>query len=266
MEAEKRVRELYNAENKHAAPVSAIVEHWGYRSSSSGGRTTLAALKKFGLLEDEGSGEERTGRLTDLAVELVLNPDPETARRKAALFPKLHRQMWEEYGTNLPSPAALRYRLIREFGFTESGADEFVEEYEATVAYAGLADGDHREQEHGFAVSGASNPGEPPRKTAVHDHGLPGQPPPASDLPPPSGMTIPIPLLGEAPVYVTGTFPLSEASWAQMIRVLEAMKPGLVDPTAGRKKNLPPTASPERNAPGEADGGVRTPEYDSHDG
>lgn len=262
-EAEKRVRELYAAEKTHAAPVSAIVGHWGYSPSSSGGRTTLAALKKFGLLNDEGAGEERTGRLTDLALELVLNPDPTEARRTAALLPRLHREMWDEYGESLPSAATLRYRLIREFGFTESGAEEFVDEYRATVAYAHLtATADVSDEDlapspathHGIAT----NPAPAPRPAAT--------PPPNPEIRHPSSaaMTIPIPLLGEDPVYVTGSFPLSEANWAQLLRVLEAMKPGLVAPSTGPEKNLPPTASPA--APGEADGGLRTQEYDSDGG
>lgn len=263
-EAEKRLRELYGAEKKHAAPVTAIVEHWGYSPTSSGGRTAVAALKKFGLLDDDGAGDERTARITELGVELVLNPDPATARRKAALLPRFHRQMWDEYGDNLPSAATLRYRLIKEFGFTEKGSEEFVAEYAATIAYAGLAGDKSGAKEAGPAeeIEKASHPGDsaqrsivgPTIPTAMAARSTPGTP---------AGMTIPIPLLGEDPVYITGSFPLSEASWMQMIRVLEAMKPGLVDP--GRNANLPPTASPAPRAPGEAEGGVRLSEYDSDD-
>ncbi len=269
-EAEKRVRELYNVERQHNAPVSAIVEHWGYGPTSSGGRTIVAALKKFGLLEDDGSGDERTGRLTDLAVDLVLNPDPVAARQEAALLPRFHRQMWDEYGSSLPSAATLRYRLIREFGFTESGAEEFVQEYQATIEYAGLPESGAEPDGAEAAAADASSLRRPggerqDERPAVR---------PVSGAPAPSplhssgasNMTIPIPLLGGSPVYISGEFPLTEGNWSQMMRVLEAMKPGLVEPDVGPKENLPPPASPERNAPGEADGGLRSSDYDDHDG
>jgi len=258
-EAEKRVHELYAAEKKHSAPINAIVEHWGYSPSSSGGRTVFAALKKFGLLDDEGSGDERTGRLTDLGLELVLNPEAQHARRQAALIPKFHREMWDEYGENLPSPATLRYRLIREFAFTESGAQEFVEEYEATIAYAGLTD-DLSVPPTAIRPEGSDTPStsiaQPNMAVTLPSPNTANQPTMT-----PTGMTIPIPLLGEHPVYISGSFPLSESSWSQMIRVLEAMKPGLVNPDAGRKTNLPPTASPEPRFTGEADGGVHHTHY-----
>lgn len=272
-EAERRVRELYEAEKRHAAPVSAIVGHWGYSPSSSGGRTTLAALKKFGLLEDEGSGDARTGRLTELALELVLNPDPSEARRTAALMPKFHRQMWDEYGEHLPSAATLRYRLIKEFSFTESGAEEFVDEYRSTVAYADLTASEEvadNEGEHRESVGHSPSAGPAPAHQRPSAGPVPTQPAEARHQPPesrsasPGSMTIPIPLLGEDPVYVTGSFPLSEANWAQMLRVLEAMKPGLVEPPSEPKKNLPPTASPAE--PGEADGGLRPQQYALDDG
>jgi hypothetical protein len=261
-EAEKRVRELYDAEKTHAAPVSAIVGHWGYSPTSSGGRTTLAALKKFGLLADEGASDERTGRLTELALELVLNPDPSQALREAALLPKFHRQMWDEYGASLPSAATLRYRLIKEFGFTESGAEEFVDEYRSTIDYAGLATDPESSADEERAPLTAQNP--PGGQVAAT------RPPEVAPLPQTvpgssaASMTIPIPLLGQDPVYVTGTFPLSEASWDQLLRVLEAMKPGLVEPPRRSETNLPPTASPA--VPGEAEGGVRSQEYALGDG
>lgn len=264
MDAEKRARELYAAEKTHWAPVSAIVQHWGYSGTSSGGRTTLAALKKFGLLEDDGSGDERRGRLTDLAVELILNPEPDRARREAALLPRFHRQMWDEYGATLPSRATLRYQLIREHGFTESGAEEFVEEYEATMAFARL-DSDYGARSEDETAPDATPSSVPaplgPASAAPNDNR-----PSFAPTPPTTGMTIPVPLLGAEPVYVTGNFPLSEANWEQFVRVLEAMKPGLVMPSAGAERNLPPTASPVPEVSGEAEGGVQPQEYAPDDG
>lgn len=265
-EAEKRARELYDAERTHAAPITTIAEHWGYSPKSSGAKTILAALKKFGLVEDEGSGDNRQARLSDMGAELVLNPDPAGIRQQAALLPRFHRQIWDEYGVDLPSPANLRYRLIREFGFTETGADEFLDEYLETIAHAGLDDSPASGDVAPEPELGASARPEP-RTPSTAPTTQPVAPSPASPEPSrrseeANGMTIPIPLVGQEPVFLSGAFPISGSNWDQMIRVLEAMRPGLVTPEQpASKENLPPTASPLHEASGEADGGLRSSEY-----
>lgn len=272
-EAEKRARELYNAERTHAAPITTIAEHWGYSPKSSGAKTILAALKKFGLVEDEGSGNDRQARLSDLGAELILNPDPALVRQQAALLPRFHRQIWDEYGVDLPSPANLRYRLIREFGFTETGADEFLDEYLETIAHAGLDDpgADSRTPDPESEIPHRVEPrpvGTPAAPSAgpTASPASPASPDATDRLNEASGMTIPIPLVGQGPVYLSGAFPISGSNWDQMIRVLEAMRPGLVTPEQlPQKENLPPTASPLHEASGEADGGLHRPEYGNRD-
>lgn len=217
----------------------------------------LAALKKFGLVEDEGSGDERMAKLTGLGLDLVLDPDPAHIRRHTALVPRFHRQMWDEYGESLPSAATLRHRLIREFGFTQTGAEEFIDEYRETIEFADLISGESEADAPTPAREGGQSLG----RSAV-DARVPAGPVRPAALPASSqSMTIPIPLLGEGPVYLTGEFPLTEEGWGQMMRVLEAMRPGLVAPNSVSERNLPPTASPEPEARGEAEGGVRFQGY-----
>jgi len=43
-----------------------------------------------------------------------------------------------------------------------------------------------------------------------------------------SNNVLTIPLMGGAPVIVEGEFPITEQDWAQLMAVLNAMKPGLV--------------------------------------
>src|ERR1700736_3830256 len=60
----QRARVLWETERQHAASVDTIVKHWGYKSLNGPAALSLAALKKFGLVEDEGAGPARTARLT----------------------------------------------------------------------------------------------------------------------------------------------------------------------------------------------------------
>lgn len=142
-EAIERARSLYRAETRNTAPVDAILGHWGYSPKSGPGWSVLAALKKFGLLVDEGSGQSRKARLTDDALAIILDEREDSTDRqaiiqRAALLPVLHATLRKEFPDSLPSDASLRFKLLREHGFTQSGATEFIEEFKSTLAYAGL--------------------------------------------------------------------------------------------------------------------------------
>jgi hypothetical protein len=142
----ERARDLYVNDGQHATPMQTVVSAWGYSPKSSGGRVTVAALKKFGLVEYGGSGEHRLVRLTDLAVEALEHPDPDKrqqAVQEAALRPALHKELWTRYGADLPSVDSLRYMLKRERGFTDSGASDFLGQYIETLTAAGL---DHEDE------------------------------------------------------------------------------------------------------------------------
>jgi hypothetical protein len=139
----KRAQQLYQQERRNAAHMDAILHHWGYAPKSGGGRVAFAALKKFGLLIEEGSGARRRGRLSDLGLRIIQDERPNSAERyraiqQAALMPPIHRELWEEYQGSLPSDENLRFMLLNERAFTEAGANDFIEQFRATIAFAGL--------------------------------------------------------------------------------------------------------------------------------
>ena len=134
---------LWRAEGRHAVAVSLAMQHWGYKVESSTGYSCIAALKKFGLVDEEGTGESRQVRLSRLALAVLLDedrasPERNAALQTAALSPRIHAELWEKYGADLPSDSSLRRFLILEKNFNEAAVDEFLEEYKTTVAFAGL--------------------------------------------------------------------------------------------------------------------------------
>lgn len=221
-----RARTVYDKEGRHGAPISAITGHWGFRSPTTGPATiTYAALRKFGLLEDEGTGTSREGKLTELALDILLNPEPLAAVQQAALLPPIHRETWEQYGNNLPSDQNLRYRMVAQGGFTETGFQEFIREYRETIAYAQLSSAASLNGE--TDPSGGQDDDDHDTEQLSHDDRSSGQQRRRGGV---SGnvLTIPVPIVGGKPVTVEGEFPISEAAWEQFIAVLNAMKPGLV--------------------------------------
>jgi hypothetical protein len=118
------------------------MQHMGYSPTSGTARTALAALKKFGLLEEV----DRNVRITARALD-ILHPDPEKQRyaqalKEAALEPAIHRELWERFDESLPSDANLRYHLVRERQFNEAVVEDFIGQFRSTLALAGLIDQD----------------------------------------------------------------------------------------------------------------------------
>jgi hypothetical protein len=235
----ERARTVYRQERRNPAPVRVIVGHWGYTNPTSGAASvTYAALRKFGLVDEEGTGQGRVARLTDLAYEIIHNPDPREAIWTAAMNPPIHQEFWSAYGNDLPSDDSLRWMLIQR-GFTERGANEFIEEYKATLAFAGEGVGDTVQGEHMLRADrdGSHDTRQQEQAHQRNDHRDGGQREERQEerREPRGGggrsgnvLTIPVPIVGGSPITVEGEFPVSEAGWTQFIAVLQAMKPGLV--------------------------------------
>lgn len=140
-----RASQYYKAEGRAAAKLPVAVSHWSYKPKSSGGLQTIAALKAYGLISDEGSAQNRRIRLTELALRILLDerensPDRHAYIAEAALKPKVFRTAWEEWGSDggLPSPENMKHTLIFELGFNENSAGDFVRIFTANLGFAGL--------------------------------------------------------------------------------------------------------------------------------
>ena len=220
-----KAKKLWDDEQQRWALVSTIMKKWDYAPKSGPGSVTFAALKKYGLIEDEGQKEGRKARLTDLARDILLSPNKEPFIRAAALNPDIHQQMYDQYlkdGTGLPNDDTLVYELVSQ-GFTPAGASEFTNQFRKTVAFAGLAapGSVHSDQDDVADENDESDDDSQTRRRKKRkERGV-------SDT-----MEITIPLRGMEPVEMTLPNPITEKAWDQMIRVLEAMKDGLVDEEA----------------------------------
>jgi hypothetical protein len=239
--AVSRAELIYKHEGKYPAPVDAILAHWGYNSNNGRAARQVAAVKKFGLVEEEGSKANRQLQLTDLGLRIVMPDSPERTEslKIAAMKPAIHRELKAKFSDGLPSDRNVRWYLVSERGFTEEAAKKLMAEYRATMSYAGL-DGTADE---GDTLEATDDPDWDDDTSQGEDMtGTPTSPPAASRPPAPTssppggsgrhpdgsalrGVTIPLP--GTAWVKLEGEFPMGEDSWEQMMTMLAAMKPGL---------------------------------------
>jgi len=226
-----RARQLWEREHHYDTAVPTILEHWGYGAKSGGGFAALAALKTFGLLADEGNGPKRSAKLTPLAQDIITAEDPQQRQKlvqKAALMPQIHAELWQLYGAKLPSDQTLSLFLIRERGFTPSGASELVSEWKRTMTHAQLTtatDSVPANAEDSNAGTGGPTGRENLTPPATIDR---DEKPPVDHRQQHQPRTIQVPYSPSEWALVQAPFPMTESAWTQMLAVLAAMKPGLV--------------------------------------
>ena len=145
----KRARQFYDKEGRNSAFLRVAVKHWNYEEKSSGGLQTAAAMISFGLMQDEGTGDKRTLKLTQNALRILLDGRPESPERaaliqQAALTPKIHAALWNKWGAEFPSNENLKHILMfdTEPPFNENTVEGFIKEYRDTIAFAKLGESD----------------------------------------------------------------------------------------------------------------------------
>jgi hypothetical protein len=128
---------------KHYAPLASAAKAWSLGSKTGPFLQTVAALGQYELVDFQGGGENRTVRLTETALNILLDKQPISPERdnliqKIALAPRIHSELWQKWKDGLPSNATLETYLIRDRGFTESGAKDLITQYKATISFAKL--------------------------------------------------------------------------------------------------------------------------------
>lgn len=113
----------------------------GYNGISGSSGRTIGALVHYGLLERN----KDQYRLSEIAKTILFSHESEhekqQAIREAALQPALFRELTEQYaGNELPSLLSNILTSDR-YGINPKVKDEVAEVYRATLAYAGLLDG-----------------------------------------------------------------------------------------------------------------------------
>ncbi len=221
-EALIRLKPIYAKQRRYPAPRAVLAQLMGYSSLNGASATIVSALSKYGLLE--GHGDDL--RVSELGQDLMLHRkgDPEytEALQAAAFMPAFFRELRDQYPRGLPSEHSLRANLVKR-GFNPKAIDSAIRAYRDTIEFVDAETGD--------ALSDA--PEESPPEVAMQT-----QPIDRSvearlnipDMPMPNMVPYNLPLGPEGLAVLHVPAQLSEASWTLMMKVLEAMKPGIVAP------------------------------------
>lgn len=177
-----KARIFYEKEPSLSAPAEIVLKHIGYTPNSGTGLVVLASLRGFGLVEDHDNNEVA---LSELALDIIRDERPESSERdvairRAALLPTVHVRVFDHFGGTIPSDEKLRYYLRKNLGFTDNGGDHFINQFRATLAFAGIVNGvklagsesEEKKDSHGSSALSATmfqkpKPPQPPKTDAL---------------------------------------------------------------------------------------------------
>lgn len=124
---------------------------WGYSDKSSGGFQTVAALKQYGLLVDEGSHNDRSVKLTEEArryFQTEIDADRQKLEHNFALHPALMKHLFTHWEGGLVDDPVARTYLKTEIGLNEQSARSALGIYKENLSYVqGTGDSKRSEPE-----------------------------------------------------------------------------------------------------------------------
>lgn len=136
-------RKLWAKEKRTTVALDAAVKAMGYNTLSGPARTRLAALRQYGLLEQDRSGV----RVSDLAIKILNHPsgtpDYEASIKEAALRPDLFRDLFQTHAE--ASDDSLKSHLVVNRRFSDNGARKCIQSFRETISLAKLTETDYPE-------------------------------------------------------------------------------------------------------------------------
>lgn len=142
--AVERLAEFETYFKRSPARPEKVGDAWGIKTKAYADRMA-AALRYFGLLEYQGVGKDRTIIVSEEGRKYLRAQQEETKMevvKVAALRPKQIAECWGLWSNDRPAGAACIDELVRNHGFSVTGARDFLKVYDATITYAGLSDSD----------------------------------------------------------------------------------------------------------------------------
>lgn len=141
---------IYASAKTHSLNVDTLVAKLGYKSMNGSAKKTLAALKYFGLLEQQhGSTEAKlTKRTLHILHGLEGSDERNQAIKDAFLEPAIYRYCWDTWKADDISVEVMKSHLILKKGFNDSTVVGFINNYRQSMRFAGMTTDDDLSEEN----------------------------------------------------------------------------------------------------------------------
>lgn len=211
-EALERVRKIFDAEPHNEMTPEAAAKHMGYSGISGASLRTIATLRRYGLLEGRGDRVKVSrDAVTILADEKAEDQaDRSGALQRSAKSDSVFADLAQSF-KGIPALATLVPYLVKK-GFKQEDAAQIANNYRATLEFVQQQAKVHNEQD-------------PEDESSVREK--------VTNPPPAGTRAVQLPLSPSSWATLSAPFPVSEAAWTQMIAILNAMKPALVQMGSG---------------------------------
>lgn len=138
-----RIQTVFNKVKRYEARVADIAGDWGLAPKSSSTDRTVAALISYGLVDDNGGGESRKIKVSEVGLHIIDDPRPgqrEKYLALAALRPKIIAEYAEKWAGGRPDDAHALSQLKFDGGFTDEGARIFLRVFDETIRFLPAVD------------------------------------------------------------------------------------------------------------------------------
>ncbi|WP_315807313.1 MULTISPECIES: hypothetical protein [unclassified Bradyrhizobium] len=168
----KRLTAFEDYFKRHPAPAKQVGLAWGMKGYTSQAQQTMAALKYFGLVEYQGSGDNLTAAISDDA-RTYLRAQQDSIKKEVlkrlATKPKNIAKYFALWGADRPPDPVCLDQLILKDTFTEPAAKTFLSVYDDTIAFAGLHDSDKKDDDFSGEVEPEEEEEEEPDAEQVEE-------------------------------------------------------------------------------------------------
>lgn len=137
------VRMIWDEAQRHPVPIQTVTEqYWALAASSSRAQQIVGALRAYGLIETEGSGDQRQLRVSDVGAKIVSeHSESPSLLREAAIVPKVHGDLWARYSARgLPPDSTIEQFLIHDYNppFNKAKVEKFIAQFRDTISFSEL--------------------------------------------------------------------------------------------------------------------------------
>jgi hypothetical protein len=140
-DAVERVRSLYTKDGKAGAPPKIAAVHIGFQTPHGQAMSVLAALKRFGLLDEVKDRLVPSQRAIEIINLREDDPRRLQALKEAALSPSIYGELVEQHkNTGLPADDVLQSELVTYRNFNPNSVVSFVKDFKDTLEFSGLSE------------------------------------------------------------------------------------------------------------------------------
>ncbi|RSU73367.1 hypothetical protein BRX37_15915 [Sphingomonas sp. S-NIH.Pt3_0716] len=208
-------KKLFDGAHQSKIDVDSAAKVIGYSGSSGGAAASaLGALRQYGLVD----GLRGDMAVSDLAMRILQPMDASelsAAIREAAMKPDIFERIIAQFGGRLPgSDEPIRSFLIRQEGFSTSGADELIDTLRSTLSMTAQTIDTSAQT---ATAEPETEQGAPPADNTRRNQLQPSEFPERGEL-----ITLPLGLFCKAELRLIGE--VTDASYARLIKHLELLR------------------------------------------